>query len=412
MFNLKEKFGSILLLAAVAVVFGFAGGYVAQLGSSAYALSSLSNSLKQNSSPLALPAATFSQETAIVNIVKKYSPAVVSVIISKDVPILEQCYINPLGNDPVFNDPFFQQFFGGSFQIPSQCQKGTQHKEVGGGSGFIISVDGLIVTNKHVVSDTKADYTVLTNDGKKYTAKIVARDPLKDIAVIKIEATNLPTVILGDSSGVEIGQTAIAIGNALGEFRNTVSTGIISGLARTITASGGGQSEELRNIIQTDAAINPGNSGGPLLNLKGEVIGVDVAVAEGAQGIGFAIPINQVKKSINDAQTKGKIVYPFLGVKYLSITDAIQKDNNLPVANGAWLKPGKTGSMVVKGSPADKAGLKDGDIITAINDEKITENILLSDIIERYNVGDTVKLTVIRGGQTMTVSVTLEERKF
>ncbi|MBI4120376.1 MAG: PDZ domain-containing protein, partial [Parcubacteria group bacterium] len=212
----------------------------------------------------------------------------------------------------------------------------------------------------------------------------------------------------------------IAIGNALGEFRNTVSVGIVSGLARNITASGGGQVEELRNIIQTDAAINPGNSGGPLLNLKGEVIGVNTAVAEGAQSISFALPINDAKKAVEGAKRYGRIVYPYIGIRFVTITEKVKTDNNLPVSEGAWLKPfnfvqGKSSdqdSPVVKGSPADRAGLKAGDIIVELNGEKITSKTLLSDLIQKYNAGDTIKLKIRRGGQVLIISVTLEERKF
>ena len=239
-----------------------------------------------------------SYEAQVINVAKTASPAVVAITISKNVPIIEQCPSNPFSNLP----PEFQQFFGQNLQFYQPCQKGTKLQEVGGGSGFIISADGLILTNKHVAADTAAEYTVFTNDGKKYSAKVLVRDPNIDIAVIKINASNLPTIKLGDSDLIQVGQTAIAIGNALGEFRNTVNVGVISGLSRNITASGsGGLTETIYNVIQTDASINPGNSGGPLLNLRGEVMGINTAIAQNAQSIGFAIPINQVKKIISNA---------------------------------------------------------------------------------------------------------------
>ncbi len=240
------------------------------------------------------PSATaFSQEDAVVSAVKNTSPAVVSIIISKNLPLYEECYVNPFGD-----------LFPG-FQIPQICQKGTSLQEIGGGSGFIVSSSGLILTNKHVVSDKEAEYTVLTNDGKKYPAKVLALDLNQDLAVIKItiakdSTTSLATVKLGDSDNIQIGQSVIAIGNALGEFRNTVSVGVVSGLFRTITASGGGTQETLGDLIQTDAAINSGNSGGPLLNLKGEVIGINTAMASGAENIGFAIPINKAKAILQE----------------------------------------------------------------------------------------------------------------
>ncbi|MBI2465864.1 MAG: trypsin-like peptidase domain-containing protein [Candidatus Sungbacteria bacterium] len=398
-----EKFKFTILIMALALLAGFLGGYAANL---AYLPDSSGLPAVSLEKPLAISKNSFAQEEAVVNIVKRYSPAVVSVIVSKDVPIIERCFINPFGDDP-----FFGQFFGG-FQIPSQCQKGTERREVGGGTGFIVSSDGLIVTNKHVVAEAAAEYTVLTNDEKKYPAKVLARDPLKDLAILKIEAAALPVVVLGDSSNLQIGQTVIAIGNALGEFRNTISLGIVSGLARTIVASGGGQTEELRNIIQTDAAINPGNSGGPLLNLKGEVIGVNVAVAEGAQGIGFALPVNEAKKSIQSVKTQGRIVYPYIGIRFVTLNETISKENNLPAAEGAWLKPGGAEEPVIKDGPAAKAGLKAGDIITEINGKKLVSQDPLSDAIQKFNVGQIINLKIIRGGQTLTIPVTLEERKF
>jgi serine protease Do len=232
----------------------------------------------------------------VPDVVKEVSPAVVSVIISKYVPVLVQEYYNPFGENSPFN-----------IMIPRIVEKGKELKEVGGGSGFIVSSDGMIVTNKHVVLDETAQYTVLTNDGNKYPAEVLDRDTNQDIAIIKIEATGLPIVNLGDSDSVEIGQTVIAIGNALGEFRNTVSAGIVSGLMRTITAGGGGFEEKLEEVIQTDAAINPGNSGGPLLNLYGEVIGMNTAMATDAENIAFAILINKIKKDIDDVKNTGKI---------------------------------------------------------------------------------------------------------
>ena len=235
-------------------------------------------------------------EEQVIQAVKTAAPAVVAIIISKNVPIIEQCPYDPFSNLP----PEFRQFFGQGMQFYQPCQKGTKLQEVGGGSGFIVSNDGVILTNKHVVQDKTAEYTVFTNDGKKYPAKILARDPNMDIAIVKIEASNLPKLKLGNSDSIQVGQIAIAIGNALGEFKNTVNMGIVSGLSREITASGGGMTETIYNVIQTDASINSGNSGGPLLNLRGEVMGINTAIAQNAQSIGFAIPVNQVKKIVND----------------------------------------------------------------------------------------------------------------
>ena len=345
-------------------------------------------------------------EEQLIDVVKKASPAVVSVTITKNVPIIEQYYVNPFGNDP-----FFQQFFGDQFKIPQYRQKGTEKKEVGGGSGFIISANGLILTNKHVVSDTQAEYTVFTNDGKKYSAQVLARDPVQDLAVLKINSEGLKTLALADSDNIEVGQIAIAIGNALGEFRNTVNVGVVSGIGRSITASGGGASETLQNVIQTDASINPGNSGGPLLNLRGEVIGINTAVVSGAQSISFAIPINQAKRDINDAITKGKIVTPYLGVRYLTITSALKDEKKLPFYYGALVSKGTGGeAAIVSGSPADKAGIKEGDIILEFGSKKVDKEHQLALLVVLYSVGDTIPLKIWRDGKIITIQVILEEK--
>lgn len=354
-------------------------------------------------------------EQAIIDVVKSASPSVVSIIISKNLPVYEQQFVNPFGDLPNFD--FGAPF---SFEIPQYVQKGTQKKQIGSGSGFIVSQDGLVLTNKHVVIDKEAEYTVLTNDGKKYSAKVLALDPVQDLAIIKIQNNlalpdqeeKFPLIKLGDSSGIQIGQGTIAIGNALGEFRNTISVGIISGLGRTVFASGsGGFSETLEDIIQTDAAINPGNSGGPLLNLKGEVIGVNVAMAQGAQSIGFAIPINVAKRDIEQVIKTNKIVYPFLGVRYVLVDEAVKQKYNLSVDYGVLLLKGAGGeSAVTTGSAAEKAGLKEKDVILELNGEKITKENSLSKVIQKYLSQDTVKLKILRGTEEINIDVVLGER--
>lgn len=333
-------------------------------------------------------------ESAVIAAVKRASPAVVSITISKNVPKIEECPYDPFADLP----PEIRRFFGGQeFYVP--CERGTEFKEIGGGSGFIISEDGLILTNKHVVADTKASYTVFLKDGSKYEAKVLARDPIQDLAVLKINASGLPTVELGNSDNLELGQTAISIGNALGEFRNTVSVGVISGLSRKVTASGGGGfSETIYGVIQTDAAINPGNSGGPLLNLRGEVIGINTAVASGAENIGFAIPINDAKHDIESVKSIGEIQLPFLGVRY-----KMTKDGALLQGNGA--EP-----AVTPGSPAEAAGLKAGDVIMEIGGEKLNEDNPLAAAIARHRVGETVTLKILRGAETLTLNATLAKR--
>lgn len=324
-------------------------------------------------------------EKTVIEVVKEVSPAVVSIIVMKDVSISG---------------------------FPFYYRTETEKREIGGGSGFIVSEDGLILTNKHVVSVKGADYIVFTNNGEKYEAEVLARDPGQDLAILKIEGGKFPLLNVGDSDELEIGQTVIAIGNALGEFRNTVSVGVISGLGRTITASGGGLVETLTDIIQTDAAINRGNSGGPLLNLRGEVIGINTAVALEAENIGFAIPINKARKAIEQVKTLGKIIYPFLGVRYVIINKEIQTRNNLSVDYGAWIiggdLPGET--AVFPGSAAEKVGLQEGDIILEFNNEKITIENTLAKVIMKYNPGDKVVLEVLRDGQKKVFQVTLDEK--
>lgn len=346
------------------------------------------------------------QEEAIIKAVEAVSPAVVSIIVTKDVPIIEEYYYNPFeGFEEFFDQPL-------QFQIPQYRQKGTEKREVGGGTGFIVSEDGLIVTNKHVVLEENVDYTVFTNDGRKFPVETLTRDPIQDLAIIKIkDEKQFPAVKLGDSSNLQIGQTVIAIGNALGEFRNTVSTGVISGLGRTITASGGGLIETIEDVIQTDAAINKGNSGGPLLNSKGEVIGINTATVLEAQSIGFAIPINKVKKDIEQVKSLGKIVYPFLGVRYIPITETIKKENDLPIDYGVWVVRGNNDEPAIyPGSAAEKAGLKENDIILKFGGEKITVENSLAKIIIKHNPGDNIILEILRNGEKKNILATLEER--
>jgi serine protease Do len=402
---LKKVFGgdlalTILLVVLLSSLFGLAGG----IASSFYLNKMIFSN--NNAGNIVLPgyAGRNSQEQQVISAVSKYSPAVVSVIISKNVPIMQQYFYNPFGDGSPFG-----------FEIPGYRQNGTQKQDIGGGSGFIVSGDGMILTNKHVVSDGQADYTVLTNDGQKYPAKVLAIDPMQDLALIKISATgskSFPVMALGDSDNLQIGQTVIAIGNALGEFRNTVSVGVVSGLGRTISASGsGGSSETLEDIIQTDAAINPGNSGGPLLNLKGEVIGINTAIAEGGQSIGFTIPINQAKRDIQQVAANGKIVYPFLGIRYTLINADVQSENKFTVDYGAWVQKGSQGeAAVTAGSPAEKAGIKENDIVLELNNEKITEDNSLSKIIQKYNPGDKVTLKILRDKKEMDIGVTLSDR--
>lgn len=345
-------------------------------------------------------------EQAIINTVKAANDSVVSIIISKNLPTYEQKWVNPFGDGSHFD-----------IQIPQYVQNGTEYKEVGSGSGFIVSTDGLVLTNKHVVVDKEADYAVIMNDGQKYSAEVLATDPMQDLAIIKIKDANGKTfvpLVLGNSDGIQLGQTAIAIGNALGEFSNTVSVGIVSGLSRTISASDelGVNAETLEDIIQTDAAINSGNSGGPLMNLKGEVIGINTAIAQDAQNIAFAIPINYAKKDIDQVKTTSKISYPFLGIRYVLVDENVKKAYELSVDYGAYISSG-AGKVepITKDSPAEKAGLKEGDVILEFGGEKITATNTLAKIMQKYSVGDSVTLEILRGQDEFEVQLQLAERQ-
>jgi serine protease Do len=287
----------------------------------------------------------------------------------------------------------------------------TPQVSEGAGSGIIVSKDGYVLTNKHVVPDGTSKVTVVLADGKQYeNVKIIGRDPSNDIAFLKIDGVNnLTEATLGDSSVVEPGQQVVAIGNALGLFRNSVASGIISGLGRPIQAADEtGAAEQLEDMLQTDAAINPGNSGGPLVNLKGEIIGMNTAISQSGQGIGFAIPINSAKSAVSSMVKKGKIEKPYLGVRYVSITPDIAAQLNLPVKAGALVRAGSTQSAVAPGSPAEKVGLRDGDIITKVNGQAITAGSGLTTKLTQFTVGDKIELTILRGGKEQKASVTLD----
>lgn len=280
------------------------------------------------------------------------------------------------------------------------------------GTGLIVSSDGYVLTNKHVVKGANKIAVVL-NDGTKYeNVSIVATDPFNDIAFLKLEnVDNLKAAKLGDSKTISAGQQVIAIGNALGQYQNTITAGIISGTGRTLIAanSSDGSTEKLTDMIQTDAAINSGNSGGPLVNAAGEVIGINTATSQTAENVGFAIPISAVKGMLSSLIETGKAERSYLGVYNVQITPEIAKNNNLPVSSGAYIQNSGSFSAVVSNSPAARAGLKDGDIIVTVNGAKVGINGSLTNLIAEYKPGDTVQLGVIRGDQEGTINVTLDK---
>lgn len=341
-----------------------------------------------NSSPSEKQTVVY-EESVITKVVEESLPSVVTVGISTTISEGDRLRINPFNPFSPFE------------RIPGREQQVEQNI----GSGFIISADGLIITNRHVVSDASATYQALTNDNKKYNVEQIYRDPLNDLAILKINASGLKPLKLGDSHNLKLGQLVVAIGTPLGEFTNTVTSGIISGLGRGITAGSPfeGFVEKLDNVIQTDAAINPGNSGGPLLNSSGEVIGVNAAVAEGGQNIGFAIPVSVVKNLIETFNKNGaSFERPYIGVRY----QMVDRENAIlnEVAEGAYI------TEIISGSPAEKAGLQEEDIITEFDGKKVdgsNQNGLAEMIIEK-KAGQTVRLKVWRDGQTKTFSLTLE----
>ena len=347
------------------------------------------------------------EEKNVVDVVKETNPAVVSIVISKKVS----------ASSPEAD--IFENFFGFPFRIsqpsvntsPSSTQ--SDLRRVGGGSGFLIGSEGLVVTNKHVVADENAVYTIVMNDEKEFSATVVARDPVLDVALLKIEnkeGKKFPTLTLGDSDQLQIGQTVIAIGYALAEFGNTVTKGVVSGVGRHVVARDTfGQREILEEAIQTDSAINPGNSGGPLLDLSGKVIGVNTAVSQEGQLVGFAIPINTLKKSIESVQKNGRIIRPWLGVRYIPVTPLVAQENSLPVKYGAWIQSNENETAVVEGSPAAKAGVQKGDIILEINGKKLEDKDSLPKEISVLNVGQEISVKIMRNGKEKTLQIKLEE---
>jgi len=334
----------------------------------------------------------------VVDVVEKASPAVVSIVVTKELSEFYN-FTGPLNGFP--------------FGVPSVENGDKVIQKVGGGSGFIVSKDGLILTNKHVVLDEDADYTVVLNDGREYIAKILGRDPINDIAILKIDVKKLPVLELGDSDKIQIGQTVIAIGFSLGEYKNTVTKGVISGVDRNLTAgSSFGATTVLEEAIQTDAAINQGNSGGPLLDLSGKVIGINTAVNRAGESIGFAIPANAAKKIVESVKKYGKIVRPWLGVRYVQITKGLAEANDLPSEYGAMVVHGDTEDevAVVADSPADKAGLQEEDIILEVEGQKLDKTSLAHELAD-YDPGDEVGLKILRDEEEVIVVVGLAERK-
>ena len=386
--------GSLLLgFVATNLIVGMIGGiagFVLLSNSTAKPVQTVRNALHIGiGSSLAVPVhqtITLQENSAVIDAAKKVSPSVVAISGSQQV----------------------SDYFGN-----------VQSQQVSGGSGFILTNDGLILTNKHVVDDASEKYKVVLNDGRIFDAVVQAKDTLNDLAVVKINAKDLPPVELGSSDALQIGQFVLAIGNALGEFRNSVTSGIVSAKNRSISAgdSATTSTERLTNLIQTDAAINPGNSGGPLVNLEGQVVGIDTAIASSGQGsgsigVGFALPIDSIKSVIDSVRKTGQIIRPYLGVRYVPVTAELKQINSLSVDYGVLVSRGqRAGELaVLPGSPADKAGIVENDIILEINGDRITQESPLPDLLQKYSVGNTVNVHLQHQGKDVTVKLVLAQQ--
>lgn len=360
----------VLGIVLIAIVAGFAGSYLFNWWSTNHSSSKLGSAQSRN--------IVLNEQNATIEIAKKVGPSVVSIT-----------------TNTTARDIF-----------------GRSQEQQGAGTGIVVTKDGLILTNKHVV-EGGSSFEVVSSDGKSYKdVKLIAKDPINDIAFLKVnDVSDLTPAEIGDSSKVQVGSFVVAIGNALGQFQNTVTTGVISGKSRPVTAADSAGSESLQNLFQTDAAINPGNSGGPLVNIDGQVIGINTAVAgQGSQNIGFAIPINEAIKDIESVAKNGKISRAYLGVRYVPLNAQIAKEYNLGVDYGAYIVSSQNGSSsVVAGSPADKAGLKNGDVILKIDDQKIDDKNSLTSLVGQKSPGDKVKLTIYRDGKEQSIDVILAE---
>lgn len=276
------------------------------------------------------------------------------------------------------------------------------------GTGFIISSDGYVVSNSHVVNDKEAAYSVVFADGQEHKAKVVGMDSYADIALLKIEGNNLPAAVLGDSNGLETGQSVFAIGNSLGRYQNAVTRGVVSGLGRDVSLDDENNNPRprLKNLIQTDASINPGNSGGPVVNMLGEVVGMSTLVDRAGEGIGFAVPINEIKQVIPQLKTLGKVTRPVLGIAYQTITKSTRISAKLPVdSQGAYI------ISVGSNSPAALAGLMPKDIIIKINQQVLSEKVELDTVVSSFNAGNQILLTILRGSEIIERLVILGEYK-
>lgn len=369
--NKKGRIISLIIVVAVILIgFGVAAGYGVSLLLKKDTVLTRHDAKNNDGNTIVTP-----EEGDIASLVDKVGPSVVSIVTTAS------------AEDSLF---------------------GRNVAQEGAGTGIIVSADGYVLTNKHVISGANAIKVILADGTTHENARVIGTDPLNDVAFLKINNVNdLPAVDIGDSSSVRVGQRVVAIGNSLGQYQNTVTSGIISGIGRPISAQSGDTIENLTDLLQTDAAINPGNSGGPLLNLSGQVIGINTAIVEDAQGMGFAIPINATKGLLKGVLAGGGVKRAYLGVNFINITAEVAKHYNLSVKKGAYIHAANNGAAVAAGSPAEKAGLKDGDIILKVGGLDVGVKGSVSSLVAEFQPGDTIELVILRDGKDLTVSVTL-----
>jgi len=378
------KKGQYILLSLVLLCGFILGGAVVAKNMNVDLMSAITGSKTANNLPVPVIAAS-APTSGVADLVEKTAPAVVNVE--------TRVKVNNGLDDLYFNDPFFRQFFGNRIQQTPQYETGI-------GTGFIISKDGYIITNQHVVDGTDQITVKLAGNKSGLPARLVGQDYELDLAVLKIEGDSYPTLPLGDSNKMRVGDYVIAIGEPYG-LDHTVTTGVVSAKGRPITI----QDRNYKNLIQTDAAINPGNSGGPLINLSGQVIGINTAVNESAQGIGFAIPINTAKDVLQELMNGQKVIRPYMGIAMSDIDESVIERLSLPSGS-----QGVVVIQVTSGSPAAIAGLKTMDIISQIDGKKITASIDVQNLVENSKVGQKLKVTVLREGKTLNLSVTLQAK--
>jgi S1-C subfamily serine protease len=392
----------IVLSAAIAAVVGaVVGATVAMVMSGTFgfktSFSTVDNALSEEVMESRI-IELIEEESATIAVVERVTPAVVSIVVKQERGSLSSA------DGYRYFSPFFQT-------EELSAEESAELVEVSGGTGFFVTEDGFVLTNRHVVDEEHASFFVVTAQDVELEAELIDIDPYQDIAVLKVEGDGFATMTLADSDAIRIGQTVIAIGNTLSEFRNTVTKGVVSGINRRVTAGSAASSEVIEEAIQTDAAINPGNSGGPLINLLGEVIGINTAVSIEGEAVAFAIPINAARRSIDDVQEFGRIMRPWLGVRYVLVVPDGSEDENIDYEIGAMVVRGDVAGEVAvfEDSPADIAEITEGDVIVSVEGVYLTLEDPLAEALSMYHPGDSITLELLRDGVLISKTVTLAE---